>query len=48
VEGNYSGQLAKLIRMETGIKIEHKLLKYDGEPFYPNQVVKKAMEVAKA
>ncbi|MCS4538796.1 MAG: 2-oxoacid:acceptor oxidoreductase subunit alpha [Thaumarchaeota archaeon] len=48
VEGNYSGQLAKLIRMETGIKIERKLLKYDGEPFYPNQVVKKAMEVAKA
>jgi len=48
VEVNYSGQLAKLIRMETGIKIEHKLLKYDGEPFYPNQVVKRAMEVAKA
>jgi 2-oxoglutarate ferredoxin oxidoreductase subunit alpha len=48
VEGNYSGQLAKLIRMETGIKIYHRFLKYDGEPFYPNQVVKKAMEVARS
>ncbi|MBI2127184.1 MAG: 2-oxoacid:acceptor oxidoreductase subunit alpha [Thaumarchaeota archaeon] len=45
VEGNYSGQLARLIRMETGVKIENKLLKYDGEPFYPNQVVKKAKEL---
>jgi 2-oxoglutarate ferredoxin oxidoreductase subunit alpha len=47
VEGNYSGQLARLIRMETGIKIENKLLKYDGEPFYPNQVVKKAKELVR-
>ena len=48
VEGNYSGQLARLIRMETSIKIENKLLKYDGEPFYPNQVVKKAKELVRS
>jgi 2-oxoglutarate ferredoxin oxidoreductase subunit alpha len=40
VEGNSTGQLAKIIRMETGIKVENKLLKYDGRPFYPHEIVK--------
>lgn len=48
IEGNYTGQLARLIRMETGIAIKHKLLKYDGEPFYANQVVRTAKEVVNA
>ena len=39
VEGNYIGQLAKFIRMETGIAIQHHLHKYDGEPFEPGQVI---------
>jgi len=39
VEGNSTGQLAKIIRMETGIKVEKKLLKYDGRPFYPHEIV---------
>ncbi|MBI2184200.1 MAG: 2-oxoacid:acceptor oxidoreductase subunit alpha [Thaumarchaeota archaeon] len=45
VEANYTGQLAKLIRAETGFNIEHRLLKYDGEPFAPRQIVEKALEV---
>ena len=45
VEGNYTGQFGKLIRQETGIKIENKLLKYDGEPIYPMEIAKKAKEV---
>jgi 2-oxoglutarate/2-oxoacid ferredoxin oxidoreductase subunit alpha len=45
VEGNYSGQLGRLIRAETGIEIPEKLLKFDGEPFYPMEIVRKAMEV---
>jgi len=35
VEGNASGQLARLIRTETGIKVSGKILKYDGRPFTP-------------
>ena len=42
VEANYTGQLAKLIRMETGIAIQHHLRKFDGEPFEPAQVIEQA------
>ena len=45
VENNYSGQLAKLIRMETGIAMDEKCLKYDGEPFYPGDIVARVKEV---
>lgn len=37
LENNYTGQLARLIRMETGITVHDKLLKYDGEPFSPEE-----------
>jgi 2-oxoglutarate ferredoxin oxidoreductase subunit alpha len=46
VEGNYSGQMARMIRAETGLEIKYKFLKYDGEPIYAYEVVKKAKEVA--
>jgi 2-oxoglutarate ferredoxin oxidoreductase subunit alpha len=39
VEGNSTGQLGKIITMETGIKTPNKLLKYDGRPFYPYEIV---------
>jgi 2-oxoglutarate ferredoxin oxidoreductase subunit alpha len=45
VEGNFSGQLAHLLRAETGVVLPHRFLKYDGEPFYPMEIVGKAMEV---
>lgn len=45
VEGNFSGQFAHLLRAETGIEFPHKFLKYDGEPFYPHQIVARAQEV---
>jgi 2-oxoglutarate ferredoxin oxidoreductase subunit alpha len=45
VEANYSGQLGRLIRAETGRHLSNRLLKYDGEPFYPYEVVGKALEV---
>jgi 2-oxoglutarate ferredoxin oxidoreductase subunit alpha len=35
VENNASGQLAGLIRMETGKGVTGKILKYDGRPFTP-------------
>jgi 2-oxoglutarate/2-oxoacid ferredoxin oxidoreductase subunit alpha len=45
VEENFSGQLGRLIRAETGVPIPHRLLKYDGEPFYPNEIAVRAMEI---
>ena len=39
VENNATGQLAKLIRAETGIATES-ILKYDGRPFSPSVIVK--------
>jgi 2-oxoglutarate ferredoxin oxidoreductase subunit alpha len=45
VEANFSGQYGRLLRAETGIDIPNKLLKYDGEPFYPSEIVLKALEV---
>lgn len=41
VEANYSGQLANLIREKTGIEITERLLKYDGRPIYPAEIVRK-------
>jgi 2-oxoglutarate ferredoxin oxidoreductase subunit alpha len=41
VEGNASGQLARLIRTETGIKVSGKILKYDGRPFTPAYIAER-------
>ena len=41
VEANYSGQLAKLIQQETAIKIDHKILKYDGRPFTAKEIAER-------
>jgi len=42
VEANFTGQLERLIRQETGLSIENHLRKYDGEPFGPESVHAKA------
>lgn len=39
VENNSTGQLARLIRAETGITIEEKLLRYDGRPLLAEDIV---------
>lgn len=41
VESNASGQLARLIRAETGKEVSGKILKYDGRPFTPGEIVAK-------
>ncbi len=43
VEGNQSGQLAKLIRQISGIKVDT-ILKYDGRPFTLNYLEEKLKE----
>ncbi len=39
IEGNNTGQLAQLIRMQTGIEIKKKLLKWNGRPFYNEEII---------
>jgi 2-oxoglutarate ferredoxin oxidoreductase subunit alpha len=39
VEGNATSQLAALIRRETGQKVDASILKYDGRPFSPLEIV---------
>lgn len=39
IEGNYSGQLGRLIAEHTGITLSHKFLKYDGRPFFPEEIM---------
>ena len=39
VEQNYTGQLAMLIRMTTGVAMDDALTKYDGRPFSPRQII---------
>jgi len=38
VEGNYNGQLGMLLKGETGIGIADQILKYDGRPFFLNEL----------
>ncbi|MFA7329361.1 MAG: 2-oxoacid:acceptor oxidoreductase subunit alpha [Candidatus Ratteibacteria bacterium] len=45
IEGNYIGQLAQIIHQATGLKIDHILTKYDGQPFYPAEICAKIREI---
>jgi len=36
---NYSGQIASLIRTETGFSVHHQVVKFDGRPFSEDEVV---------
>ena len=45
IECNSTAQLAGLIRQHTGIEIKERLLKYDGRPFYPEEIVTKLAEL---
>lgn len=41
VENNASGQLARLIRRETGVKVDGSILKFDGRPFVLDELVER-------
>jgi 2-oxoglutarate ferredoxin oxidoreductase subunit alpha len=41
VENNYSGQFADYFRFETGLAIQRKIVKFDGRPFSPEEIVAK-------
>ena len=40
VESNASGQLAQLIRRETGFEIKRRVLRYDGLPITPEYILR--------
>ncbi len=44
VENNSTAQFAGLVREQSGMEMDFHLLKYDGRPFFPEQI---AEEVAK-
>ncbi|CAN5206248.1 2-oxoacid:acceptor oxidoreductase subunit alpha [soil metagenome] len=39
IENNSQAQFGQLLRMQTGITIDEKFLKYDGRPFWPEEIV---------
>ncbi|MBC7196391.1 MAG: 2-oxoacid:acceptor oxidoreductase subunit alpha, partial [Deferribacterales bacterium] len=39
IETNYTGQLASVIAEKTGIVIKDKYLKYDGRPFFVEEII---------
>ncbi len=47
VECNYTGQLAQVIRANTGIEIKNSILKYDGEAITGEEIAAKTAEVIK-
>jgi 2-oxoglutarate ferredoxin oxidoreductase subunit alpha len=48
VENNATGQLAHLIKAETGRSVHRKILKFDGRPFSPAYIVRRVkMEMKK-
>ena len=47
VENNSTGQFAQLLRQETGLVPTGKILKFDGRPFYPIEIVNKVKEMVR-
>ena len=47
IEANYSGQFEKLLRRETGVRMDAHIRKYDGEPFCPLEIEKGVLELRK-
>ena len=47
IENNVTGQLGRLIREKTGIKIpiENRILKYDSRPFFADELKQKILEI---
>ncbi|VVB52246.1 2-oxoglutarate synthase subunit KorA [uncultured archaeon] len=45
VENNFSGQLADIIKEKTGKDVDKRILKYDGRPFYPEEIFTAVKEV---
>ena len=45
IENNYSGQFSRLLEAETGINVETRILKYDGLPFYADELAREIDDI---
>jgi 2-oxoglutarate/2-oxoacid ferredoxin oxidoreductase subunit alpha len=45
IEGNATGQLGELITTKTGYLFQNKMLKWNGRPFYVEEIVEKCLEL---
>lgn len=45
VENNATGQFANLLKLELDVRVDHKILKYNGEPFSIEEIDKRLEEV---
>lgn len=45
VENNYTGQFGRHLMAELGFQPEHTFFKYDGRPFFADEITKKALSV---
>jgi len=45
VENNLTGQLGRILREKTGVKIDHKILKYDSRPFKSDELKKELEKI---
>jgi 2-oxoglutarate ferredoxin oxidoreductase subunit alpha len=48
IENNLTSQFGKLIRLNTGIEIKNKILKYNGLPFSVEEIIEKVNNILKA
>jgi len=39
VEGNIAGQMEQVVRQETGVEMHHHIRRYDGRPFFTEEVI---------
>ncbi|HII16380.1 TPA: 2-oxoacid:acceptor oxidoreductase subunit alpha [Candidatus Woesearchaeota archaeon] len=47
IENNQTGLLGGVIKEHTGLDVHHKILKYDGRPFFPSEIVQGIAKIAK-
>jgi 2-oxoglutarate ferredoxin oxidoreductase subunit alpha len=47
VENNKTGQLAGVIKENTGLDVDYKILKYDGRPFAPEDLCTAIRDIKK-
>ncbi|MDD5192473.1 MAG: 2-oxoacid:acceptor oxidoreductase family protein [Candidatus Nanoarchaeia archaeon] len=45
IENNLTGQLGRLIREKTGISIKNRILKYDGRPFFVDELKEEIQKI---
>jgi 2-oxoglutarate ferredoxin oxidoreductase subunit alpha len=45
IESNSTGQMARLIRAETGVEIDKKILRFDGRPITPQYIIREFRKV---